>query len=493
MPLLMALREQGKSWCFARVYSMSDGPKIAERKRIWDHDMVFFPDEELSHVGDTVSGGAERSRDRQRLLCGTPIIETEDGRDAVPKCPMAVAKRGGFFSTDVSERTLLWHFKVLYDTDGELRENCKSRQEFLGFAKEVSRTGIRIYKNQMHSTLSGRKKEAVDGILKYFGYPVLTHINKRSEKYEEERDKAEKFLADHLGKLTKKRSVTVARAHDEDSWTVSEPDIVLQERPVFDTYRVSEFDAIAAFNSGVEEPEAPVESEDNAFKADILFKNNAAKHVYLNWVGEGVHETTSVMELARLDAYLYAWMEVIQELIEKGEVRKVGGLRNKRFTDRFNKYLPLAVEDILKVCRDTLKEVRLEELSKPYDYEKREQAIALRGRDDEGYISLRDSTNIVSEQEHRGDIFNRHGRRHTSAFVNPVNKLDYVAITPRFFKSHICCWIGDVLDCYVGRCTSAEVKYEPITYDDECKISVEAESDSDSDREFVETSDDYFD
>ena len=70
---------------------------------------------------------------------------------------------------------------------------------------------------------------------------------------------------------------------------------------------------------------------------------------------------------------------------------------------------------------------------------------------------------------HEGDIFYRKGRHHTKAFVYPPDGQDYVALTPTFFKNHICPSIGEILDFYVGRCGPNDSDYNPVIAADEVR------------------------
>ena len=79
--------------------------------------------------------------------------------------------------------------------------------------------------------------------------------------------------------------------------------------PLFDTYRISSFQSVMALDSNIEEPECPEDAENSNNLPDLLFKNNAAKKAYLSWIGVKV-ESGSILELARLDAWIFTWLEI---------------------------------------------------------------------------------------------------------------------------------------------------------------------------------------
>ena len=228
---------------------------------------------------------------------------------------MEVACQGGFFSIPLSHTTLEWHFKILYRSNLKLQQDYPDIEEFCRISKEVAKIRYPEYKAKMSSALSGRKKEAVDGSLRDLGYPVLNDINKKRKDYDSERRRAEEELL---------RTVEVLIRMETDDKGL--------KKPVFDTYRTSLFGSIAMVGSDVEEPECPEEAQNDGLGVDLLFKNNAAKKAYISWIGSKV-ETGSICDIARLDAWIFTWIEITRDRIRDRTSRNSGGHQTSALTN----------------------------------------------------------------------------------------------------------------------------------------------------------------
>ena len=172
----------------------------------------------------------------------------------------------------------------------------------------------------------------------------------------------------------------------------------------------------------------------------MLFKNNAAKKAYLSWIGVKV-ESGSILELARLDAWISTWLEITRDRIRDGGARSNGGHRNKLFNELFDKYLPHTIEQILRKCRTHLELLRPSELRKPFVLEEQQlerEEVQERSRKTAEGEMRQDFLELDCERGDPGDIFDREGRVCTTAFLPPKNNFDYVALTRTFFTQHIC-------------------------------------------------------
>ena len=97
----------------------------------------------------------------------------------------------------------------------------------------------------------------------------------------------------------------------------------------------------------------------------FYLKSNAAKKAYHVWTRRAAGDTGSVLELARLDAWIHTWLQVTGELIKDPDPPK-GSKRNQMFNEMFDIHLPKVLEAILNVCRKELENVAPLELRKPF-------------------------------------------------------------------------------------------------------------------------------
>lgn len=437
-PLWVYVSNRMRVLCFTKVYckkKLPDGRYIQD----WDPVSVAFEPHDTENTEEM-----ESLVEGTREDFGSSILTLSDGRVGVPKCPMERALKEGFLSTPLTPKSFEREILAAYDSEKKLREFYPEYEEYKNIAKEVSDAKYRDFRQKVGNAISSKKKEAVDGLLRSLGWPVLNDINKKACDYKTKRSEAESGVLCAIELLLR-----------------TEKDASGSEWPVFGVYRSSEFNLISNPKVYVEEPDPPevVRSQGDDI-IDILFANNAARSAYCSWTRCTGEDRCSVLELAKLDAWISTWLELTRDFLLNKEDQKAGGYRNKKFNVRFFQLLPRALGAILLLCRDEVQKRSPVELRKPFNYEERMKCVEQ--GDVSKYDDHADMELEVEPEVHNGDIFNRNGRKYTKAFNHPNNRFDYVALSPEFFKSHICSWMGDIIDCYVGKCHSHEMSYEPI-------------------------------
>ena len=439
MPLWIHFDNHMQDLCTSYLFSTWPD-ETGMRKRIWDMECSVITQHEIErgqqNQGETLSV-PEITEDY-----GSAIVKTTDGEPAVPKCPMQAAVFGGFHFAPLNQKTLLQLLKLAHRSSEGLKLEYPDSSKCEKIAREVAKKRICFFKERVSSALSSRKRQTVDGFLRDLDYPVINDLSLKSKTYERDLRRTERKLLEAKEKLLRNMHCQIGSTTPQSDW-----------------HRVATFRDLVSEGSVLEEPECPEFAASCSADGDVLFRNNAAKRAYITWSNCRMGDSASIMDLARLDAWMFSWFELASERIEKSEPRKTGGMSNKRFNARFNEHLPKATECILQKCRATLNEVSPDELEKPFDAAKRTKAL-MEGTMQEHLDSL-DENEAASESKHLGDIFNR-SRRFTKAFLHPVNNYHYIALTPCFFSAHICPWLGDVLNCFVGICEGNEMRYRPL-------------------------------
>ena len=170
---------------------------------------------------------------------------------------------------------------------------------------------------------------------------------------------------------------------------------------------------------------------------DLFFKNQAAKTAFLrfrNHEHEHIHEGdshASILSLARADA----WIAVSVQMFSGNE--RHGGKRNSEFKKLFRTYLPLALEAILNTIR----------------------SLVLRDNKGEMMRTMKDMPpNKTTYTDER--------RLVTQVFRMPGSNVDYLAVKSQFI-SRFSPILGEVKDCYIGRCSPTQEKFNPILARDE--------------------------
>lgn len=164
---------------------------------------------------------------------------------------------------------------------------------------------------------------------------------------------------------------------------------------------------------------------------DMYFKNGAAVEVLAEFMGyevvpggEGNTEYVdgTVMHLARLDAWIGCVLTALDTNVGRG------GKRQLLFSKLFGEYLPLALENIIGVAWERVRDRHHEEL------------------ENEGF----------DEGDPRR-IAGNENRKATVALWIPSKREIYLAVRDEYFVEHLTKRLGGVLDCYVAACRPEDV------------------------------------
>ena len=165
-------------------------------------------------------------------------------------------------------------------------------------------------------------------------------------------------------------------------------------RPKFDYWRTASVANIQYDIAGQEEE----------FEEHLFFKIKAARDSFLANRGhehqhgkEGDSDAT-VLSLARVDAWMFVYIDVMKD---DGNYGRGGRSRSDDMRKLFKRYLPQALENILRTCRLHVAEHRSAEL------------VPVVGR---------------------GELLDKYGNKNralTTAFRMPSSGLDYLAIRPQ--------------------------------------------------------------
>ena len=235
---------------------------------------------------------------------------------------------------------------------------------------------------------------------------------------------------------------------------------------------------------------------------DVLFKNFPARCAYTKWAGlpsrgrknltigdnmKSLPEFTgdaSILTLARLDAWMSAQiilaMRPVPVAVKSDEATdedcgedgpKEDGAKGGGFSQNhdhnlmYEMLLPRAIEGVLDQIRDAVSKVRPDELYMPFDYD---EAAALGDDPEPEAMDATPSCRATvwgtgTSEGHEGDLHGQGWREVTSSHYSPFDKMHYVVALPSFISCHVCSWIGEVRDGFVGVNDGSQVLYEPIT------------------------------
>jgi len=349
---------------------------------------------------------------------GGPIIQISSGQGAVPRCPMELAKLGEFFTMSAPTLAHLVGDIVLQILDTDVGAHIKTKQHRQLCVAELSSHGKTVsgFRSKLRNAIGTRKKAAKNVYLKELGYMEL-------------------MKSDSCGTEGEARRAAEASCAKEK--------IIQQESGEYNVsrWRTAKFSDIV-HGSVTEETSARREDGPNEF-IDKLFNNEPARHAFHALRGfepsaddpHGMDAT--IMNLARADA----WMTTVLTMAQEPGGR--GGKRHVTFKMWFDRFLPLAVEEILGTCRAVLEEKYPEELSKPFNLREEKRKCLEEGKD------------VPS-------VYDNQWRKATVTFQMPSSRYDYVALTASWFNDNICSWMGTVRDCYVGRSPAEDIAYHPI-------------------------------
>ena len=232
---------------------------------------------------------------------------------------------------------------------------------------------------------------------------------------------------------------------------------------------------------------------DTKFGVDILFNNTPARNCYRSWAkldkicppGSEACGEVSILTLARLDAWICTSMimalrdkktepdqatpvESGDGSAENEDAKKganlAGSTKNSIHNTMFTVLLPRAIEGVLSQFREGVQKVRPQELFMPFDYDEAAKMVGKDDKvDDEALDALASSkTTSQGPEGHGGNLHAQAWRHITSSHLSPFDELNYVVVLPSFVRSHVCGWIGDVRDAFVGVCDTGN-EYVPIT------------------------------
>ena len=285
-------------------------------------------------------------------------------------------------------------------------------------------------------------------------------------------------------------------------------------------WRTSEFEDICKKSLGKEHRTDYVPEG-----TDIFFNNFPARAAYMRWVAlpprgnrtrcaafkngditsfQRITGDNSILELARLDAWIAA--AILMNTREKEAPEKAknkatdpkkpksnpkakakaddgeeedadgtgGASRNHYHNAVFEVLLPRAIEGVLAEVRAKVQEKRPMELHMPFSFaEASDLQLGEDGTlDVDALDALPSSKTTVHDTEdgigHSGDLHAQGWRQITSSHMSPFDSLHYVVATPSFFREHVCAWMGDVRDAFVGKCSGGN-EYLPITATDSAR------------------------
>ena len=226
--------------------------------------------------------------------------------------------------------------------------------------------------------------------------------------------------------------------------------------------------------------------EKNKDEVDIFFGNAAARTTYREWttvtdVCDATPRTVpklpgdaSVLTLARLDAWMATNVLMALQAAPEETGRKqsgsdandddvrgtnnMGNVRNTTHNDMFDVLLPRAIEGVLGQIRAKVEAVEPDELCMPFDW-KRAKELEQEPRALNALTSSK--TDVYGEKGHRGDLHSQAWRKVTSSHFNPFDNRNYVVALPSFISTHVCSWIGEVKDAFIG-VSDGEPEYMPI-------------------------------
>ena len=179
-----------------------------------------------------------------------------------------------------------------------------------------------------------------------------------------------------------------------------------------------------------------VEEEEETYG---LFRNEAAKNVWEQFMamseprtstedeegGGGEEEVpeSSILQLARMDA----WIMTVLECLEANEKR--GGKRQKQYMDTFQKFLPIAMGQLSEALYHWVDEWEPADLEMP--------------------LSEFDVDTVPSPAEAKDKVFSKTYRACIPVYV-PTANCAYLSIRSEWFTKYVGKELGKVYDCYIG-------------------------------------------
>lgn len=358
-------------------------------------------------------------------------------------------------------------------SDDEMRAQCEEVCNVVGATKDLkSRIGKRI-----SDEASAHKSHVAVHYLQALGFRALRGKFRTAGDIEETAEVVTNFYSfglptAQLHKLCPAQLMTIARRH------------IAPE--MLNGWRVQPYDKVCL------DPKDKASRKHKAFEknkdeVDIFFGNAVARSTYREWTTvKDVCDATpctvpelpgdaSVLTLARLDAWMAT--NVLMSLLalpdETGRKRSdsaandddvkvtntMGKVRNTTHNDMFEILLPRAIEGVLGEIRAKVEEAEPDELWMPFDW-KRAKELEAEPRALNELTSSK--TTVFGDKGHRGDLHSQAWRTITSSHLNPFDDRHYVVALPSFISTHVCSWIGEVKDAFIG-VSDGELEYVPIT------------------------------
>lgn len=315
----------------------------------------------------------------------------------VAQCPINAVVKHGMFTPSmkkVEERiSQMLHSIIAEDIGVAIREG----NQVTNCVEQISndRAILADYRMRIGNAIGSKKKAAKNRFTSLLGYSMLnTRISRNAEMSQAEKDEMKrqyKEFEEKVSSHTKKDNNEI-----DFSW----------------------WRCINAYELSYSEVSRQYETQDMNVN-DRLFQNQIARSVYNEYVGQHIINRSEVentiASLARVDVWIYLVAKFSTEEREKGKSLQM------KYSETQNRYLPLAVQQILMNIR-------------------REVAITHPSE-----LTLRMNCSTIG-----GDSFNNELRNVTKVVVLKSISKCYVVVDPVWFVENVSKYMGRVLDCYIG-------------------------------------------
>lgn len=332
------------------------------------------------------------------------ISEEEDekfGKGLVGQCPLRAVMLHGMFSP--SKENVMDRIKMMANAaiETDIGKPIRDAQQTKKCITQIcgDRAIIAEYKSRIANALGCRKKAVRNRFSTLLGYTMLSTRFTKSEKMShgqsEERRKQFKEFEEKVSIHAKKDNI-------DFSWwrTINSAELCFSE--LIEDCRKEAMD-----------------------EEDALFSNQIGRSVYEEYMNHNFKmnhgDESSIASLARVDV----WISLIAKFVTLE--REKGQSIQKLYSDAQNKYLPLAVQQILMKARNAVK------------------------MQDENELTLR-----MCATRTEGDKFNNNMRDATKVVRMTSLSKTYIVVQGKWFYENYSKGMGFVLDCYVGKFDSID-------------------------------------
>lgn len=273
----------------------------------------------------------------------------------------------------------------------DVREECK--KAIIG-----EKSLLKKVRTNLSDELNRAKRNARDKLMKGLGYSFMVsraikpaNADEKEKKVDQRRQLMEKLFG---------------MEEDEYNLSLTSIDLSLWRRKEVSLLCYSE--------------QETVENIAEEIQRDLLFRNKIALEVLQEFRGFNVSDDenrtiqSSILLLARLDAWILSFCKCGNRDEDKG------GETQKKFKKEYSKALPEATRQVLRFICDIVQERYPEELQIAYG-------------DDES------------------DEFGNGKRIATAIVYVPSDELYYIQVKPSWFRKEITPFLGNVMDCFIGR------------------------------------------